>query len=136
MTNGSQKKRFMPRALRNGLRQHLALGISTQRIWQFPGHGLLRHGKKPLKFVLQSRLFYLQYMDWHFYSTRRLLSTMKILHTLVGYLTVTALPFSPSAFASPLEGIHYDGDYSAWQNYNNSALMNHVFGNILETCTF
>ena len=32
----------------------------------------------------------------------RPLSTMKILHALVGFLTVTALPFSPFAFVLPL----------------------------------
>ena len=39
------------------------------------------------------------------------LNTMKLIHALVGYMTVTALPpFHPFAFAaSQLTGIHYDG---------------------------
>ena len=63
------------------------------------------------------------------------LSTMKILHALVGYLTVT-LPFSPFAFASPLAGIHYDGYVNTTQNLFaiDSALMNHAIGNLVEAC--
>jgi hypothetical protein len=61
---------------------------------------------------------------------------MKILHALVGYLTITALPFYPFAFAAPLAGIDYDGYVATTQNYADGDLMNpgHVFDNILETC--
>ena len=34
---------------------------------------------------------------------------MKILHAFVGYLAITALPFHPFAFASPLAAIDDDG---------------------------
>jgi hypothetical protein len=50
---------------------------------------------------------------------------MKILHALVGYLAVTALPFHPFAFSSPLEPIHYDGYVDTTQNHIDGALMNH-----------
>ena len=58
---------------------------------------------------------------------------MKILHALVGYLAVTALPFHPFAFASPL-AIDYDGYVNSTQNRIDSALMKHVLGSIIETC--
>ena len=61
---------------------------------------------------------------------------MKILHGLVGYLAVTALPFHPFAFASPtrLAGIDYDGYANTSQNHIDGALMNHVLDTIVETC--
>ena len=58
---------------------------------------------------------------------------MKILHGVVGYLAVTALPFHPFAFATPLAAINYDGyvdTTSTTQNHNDGTLMKHV----LETC--
>ena len=62
---------------------------------------------------------------------------MKILHALVGYLAVAALPgpFHLFAFASPLAAFDYDGyvNISA-QNQIDSALMKHVLGSVLETC--
>ena len=61
------------------------------------------------------------------------LSTMKILHALVGYLAVTALPFHPFAFAS-LAAINYDGYVNTTQNHIDGALMKHVLGTIVETC--
>ena len=55
-------------------------------------------------------------------STSRPLCTMKILHALVGYLAVTALPFHPFAFASSLAPtIDNDG-------YVNLNTQNHVLG--------
>ena len=59
---------------------------------------------------------------------------MKILHALVGYLAVTALPFHPFAFASPV--IDNDGYVTVdiTQNPIDGALMKHVLGSILETC--
>ena len=62
---------------------------------------------------------------------------MKILHTLVGYLAVTALPFHPFAFAFPLTAIdHYDGyvDSTTEPKHIDSALMNQLLGDVLETC--
>ena len=61
---------------------------------------------------------------------------MKILHGLVGYLAVTALPFHPFAFASPLAAIDYDGYVTVDTTHNpiDDALMKHVLNNILETC--
>ena len=59
---------------------------------------------------------------------------MKILHALVGYLAATALPFHPSAFASPLAAIDYDGYVDTTQNHIDGALMKHVLGSIIETC--
>ena len=63
---------------------------------------------------------------------------MKIFHALVGYLTVTALPFHPFAFASPLtaSSIHYDGyvDIDTTQNHIDDALMKQFLGTIAETC--
>ena len=61
---------------------------------------------------------------------------MKILHSLVGYLVVTALPFYPFAFASPLAAFDYDGYVTAEQleNHIEIALMNRFIGNIVETC--
>ena len=57
---------------------------------------------------------------------------MKILHALVGYLAVTALPFHSFAFASPLAAINYDGYVDT--THIDGALVNHVLGNIVETC--
>ena len=58
---------------------------------------------------------------------------MKILHALVGYLVVTALPFL--AFASPLATIDYDGYVDTnTQNHIDSALMKQVLDTIVETC--
>ena len=59
---------------------------------------------------------------------------MKILHALVGYLAITALPFHSFAFASPLAGIDYDGYLNITQNHIDSALMKHALGTIVETC--
>jgi hypothetical protein len=59
---------------------------------------------------------------------------MKIHHVLGGYLTITALPFHPFAFAAPWAGIGYDGYVATTQKYTDGDLMNHVFDNILETC--
>ena len=59
---------------------------------------------------------------------------MKILHALVGYLTLTALPFHPFAFASPLAAIDYDGYVNTTQNHIDDALMKQVLGTIAETC--
>ena len=64
---------------------------------------------------------------------------MKIFHALVGYLTVTTLPFHPFAIASPLtaSSIHYDGyvdiDHTT-QNHIDDALMKQFLGTIAETC--
>jgi hypothetical protein len=59
---------------------------------------------------------------------------MKILHALVGYLTVTALPFSPFAFAHPLAAsIDYDGFVNSRQNQNVGTVMKRVPGDIIET---
>ena len=65
---------------------------------------------------------------------------MKMLHVLVGYLTVIALPY-PFAFASrvPL-AMHYDSDWDGYvnstttQNTIDGALMEHILGTIKETC--
>ena len=54
---------------------------------------------------------------------------MKILHALVGYLAITALPFL--AFSSPLAATDYDG-YVDTAQYG--ALMEQVLGTIAETC--
>ena len=55
---------------------------------------------------------------------------MKILHTLVGYLAVTSLPFHPFAFASPLAT-----DYDGYVNMHiDGAIMKHVLDSIVETC--
>ena len=63
---------------------------------------------------------------------------MKILHALVGYLAVTALPFHPFALASPLAAIeydHYDGYVNiSTQNQIDNALMKQVLGSVVETC--
>jgi hypothetical protein len=54
---------------------------------------------------------------------------MKILHALVAYLTVTALTFSPFAFAHPLAAsIDHDGFVNTRQNQNDGDLMKHVPG--------
>ena len=53
---------------------------------------------------------------------------MKVLHALVGYLAVTALPFHPFAFAS------HDGYVNTTQNHIDGALMKQVLGGIIETC--
>ena len=60
---------------------------------------------------------------------------MKILHSLVGYLVVTALPFHPFAFASPLAAFDNDGYVTAAQleNQIDIAVMNHFLNNIVET---
>ena len=56
---------------------------------------------------------------------------MKILHGVVGCLAVTALPFHPFAFATPLAAINYDGYVdTTTQNHNDGTLVKHV----LETC--
>ena len=65
---------------------------------------------------------------------QEVLRTMKILHVLVGYLAVIALPFHPFAFAPPLAAIDYDGYVDTTQNHIDGALMNQVLGTILETC--
>ena len=57
---------------------------------------------------------------------------MKILHAIVGYLAVTALPFSPFAFASPLAAIDYDGYVNTTQNHIDGNFMKHVLGRIVE----
>ena len=62
---------------------------------------------------------------------------MKILHALVGYLAVAALPFHPFAltFASPLAAIDNDGQYvNTIQNHIDVALMKHVLDSIVDTC--
>jgi hypothetical protein len=63
---------------------------------------------------------------------------MKILHTLVGYLVFTALPFRPFALASPLAAFDYDSDgyvnTTQLENHIDGALMNHFLGNIVEIC--
>ena len=61
---------------------------------------------------------------------------MKILHALVGYLAVTALPFHPFAFASTLATIQvdYDGYVNTTQNPIDGALMKHVLDSIVGTC--
>ena len=60
---------------------------------------------------------------------------MKILQALVGYLTLTALPFYPFAFAHPLAAIEYDGCVNTMQLENpiDGALMKHVLDSIVET---
>ena len=58
---------------------------------------------------------------------------MKMLHALVGYLTVTALPFYPFAFeTSPLASINYDG--YANKTHIDSTLMKQGLDSIVETC--
>ena len=57
---------------------------------------------------------------------------MKVVHALVGYLAVTALPFHRFAFASPLAAIYYDGYVNTTQNHTDSALMKRVPGDIIE----
>ena len=61
---------------------------------------------------------------------------MKILHALVGYLAITALPFHPFAFASPLAAIDYDGyvNTSTTQNLIDSASMKHFLDSIVGAC--
>ena len=64
---------------------------------------------------------------------------MKILHALVGYLAVTALPFhqGPFAFAHwhALAAIdYYDGYVNTTQNTIDGALIKHVLDSIVETC--
>ena len=53
---------------------------------------------------------------------------MKVLHALVGYLAVTALPLYPFAIAYPLATIDYDSYVNTTQN------QKHVIGNIVDTC--
>jgi hypothetical protein len=62
----------------------------------------------------------------------RPLSAMRtrILRALVGYLTVTALPFSPFAFAHPLAD--HDGFVDTSQNQRDGDLMKRVPGDIIE----
>ena len=57
---------------------------------------------------------------------------MKILHALVGYLAITAMPFHSFAFASPLGIISYDGYVNTTQKHSDSALMRRAFGGIVE----
>jgi hypothetical protein len=58
---------------------------------------------------------------------------MKILHALVGYLTVTALPFSLFAFAHPLAAsIDHDGFVNTRQIQNDGDLMKRKPGHIIE----
>ena len=57
---------------------------------------------------------------------------MKILHALVGYLAVIALPFYPYAFASPLAAIDYDGYVDTRQNHKYVTPMKHAPGDIIE----
>ena len=57
---------------------------------------------------------------------------MKILHTLVGYLAVTTLPFHPFGFASPLVAIDYDGYVNTTQNHKDYALIKRVPGDVIE----
>ena len=64
----------------------------------------------------------------------RPLSTMKILHALVGYLAVTALHFHLFALAYPMASIDYDGYVNTTQNHIDGALMKHILGNIVEIC--
>ena len=59
---------------------------------------------------------------------------MKTLHALVGYLSVTALPFYPFAFASSLAAIDYDGYVNTTQDHIDGALMKQALGTIVETC--
>ena len=60
---------------------------------------------------------------------------MKVLHALVSYLAVAALPFYPFAFASPLAAFDYDGYVNtSMQDQIDSALMKHVLGSVVETC--
>ena len=59
---------------------------------------------------------------------------MKILHALVGYLAVIALPFHPFALAYQLAAIDYDGYVNTTQNHIDGALMKQVLGTIVETC--
>jgi hypothetical protein len=62
---------------------------------------------------------------------------MKIFQALVGYLALTALPFHPFAFASPLEGIDYGDGYvnlNTTQYHVNDALIKHVYGSIADSC--
>ena len=73
--------------------------------------------------------------DYFQVPTSRPLNTMKILHVLVGYLTVTApLPFHLRLFAvaSPLAAtIDYDGYVNITQSH---ALMKHALDSTVETC--
>jgi hypothetical protein len=67
------------------------------------------------------------------FSKSRPLSAMKILHALVGYLTVTALPFSLFAFAHPLAAsIDHDGFVNTRQIQNDGDLMKRKPGHIIE----
>ena len=59
---------------------------------------------------------------------------MKILHALVSYLAVTALPLQVLAFASHLVAIEYDGYVDTTQNHIDGALMKQVLGTIVERC--
>jgi hypothetical protein len=58
---------------------------------------------------------------------------MKIFNALVAYLTVTALPFTPFAFAHPLAAsIDHDGFVNTRQNQNDGDLMKRVPDDIIE----
>ena len=59
---------------------------------------------------------------------------MKILHALVGYLAIMALPFQVLALPSQLAAIDYDGYMNTTQNRIDGALMKQVLGTIVETC--
>ena len=59
---------------------------------------------------------------------------MKILHALVGYLAVTALPFYPFSFAYPLATIDYDGYMNTTQNHVDGALTTKQVLGSVETC--
>ena len=59
---------------------------------------------------------------------------MKILHALVGYLAITALPFQVLAFPSELAAIDYDGYVNTTQNRIDGAFMKQALGTIVETC--
>ena len=60
---------------------------------------------------------------------------MKILHSLVGYLAVSTLPFYPFAFAYPFAaGINYDGYVNITQIHLDGALTKYDLGSIVETC--
>jgi hypothetical protein len=68
-------------------------------------------------------------------TSRPPLTAMKIfnLNGLVAYLTVTALPFTPFAFAHPLAAsIDHDGFVNTRQNRNDGDLEKRVPGDIIE----
>ena len=59
---------------------------------------------------------------------------MRILHALVSYLAVIALPFHPFALAFQLAAIDYDGYVNTTQNHIDGAFMKQALGTIVETC--